>query len=102
MLKNKDQVFNNFMERKAQVKNSSNKNLKTLRTDTGGEYVSNHFKAYLTKEGIRHELTVLKTQEQNRIAERLNRTLVESYYSICWMQNFLRRTGEKLFVLQFI
>ena len=43
MLKNKDQVFNNFMERKAQVKNSSNNNLKTLHTDTGGEYVSNHF-----------------------------------------------------------
>ena len=57
MLKTKDQVFDNFMERKAQVENSTNKKLKTLRTDTGGEYVSNHFKAYLTKEGI-HQRTI--------------------------------------------
>ena len=56
--------------------------LKCLRTDNGGEYTSLEFKTYLAKEGIRHELTVPKTPEQNGTAERMNRTLVESVRSM--------------------
>ena len=33
--------------------------------------------SYLTKEGIKHELTIPHTPQQNGVAERLNRTLVE-------------------------
>ena len=76
-LKSKDQVFDRFLEWKALVENSSGKRLKTLRTDNGGEYVSNKFDSYLKEEGIHHELTVPKIPEQNGVAERLNRTLVE-------------------------
>ena len=50
---------------------------KTFRTDNGGEYTSSQFENYLKAEGIRHELTVPKTPQQNGVAERLNRTLVE-------------------------
>ena len=53
-----------------------------LRTDNGGEYTSREFKSYLRTEGVRHELTVPKTPEQNGIAERMNRTLVESVHSM--------------------
>lgn len=64
------------------MENSSGNKLKALRTDNGGEYVSKQFEAYLKQEGIRHELTIPKTPEQNGIAERLNRTLVESARSM--------------------
>ena len=37
--------------------------LKTLRTDNGGEFMSNKFQDYL-KAGVKHELTVPKTPEQ--------------------------------------
>ena len=50
---------------------------KTLRTDNGGEYRSGEFSKYLRTEGIRHELTVPKTPEQNGVTEQFNRTLVE-------------------------
>ncbi len=40
-------------------------------TDNGGEYTSNQF---LQSEGIKHER---KTPQQNGVAERLNRTLIE-------------------------
>ena len=36
----------------------------------------------MKKEGVRHELTVPKTPEQNGVAERMNRTLVETTRSM--------------------
>lgn len=81
-LKTKDLVFDYFLKWKAQVENSSGKKLKALRTDNGGEYTSKNFEAYLKSEGVRHERTIPKTPEQNGVAERLNRTLVESTRSM--------------------
>lgn len=82
ILKRKDQVFEKFIEWKAVVENSSGRKLKTLRTDNGGEYTSAEFDAYLKEEGVRHELTVPKTPQQNGVAERMNRTLVEAVRSM--------------------
>ena len=52
--------------------------IKTQRTDNGGKYTSRGFEDYLRKKGIRHERSVPKTPEQNGIAERMNRTFVET------------------------
>ncbi len=82
ILKTKDQVFDCFLKWKALVERQSKQKLKILRTDNGGEYTSNKFEGYLREEGIRHERTVPKTPEQNGVAERLNRTLVESARSM--------------------
>ena len=60
------------------VERSTGRKLKTLCTDNGGEYTSRDFQSYLKTEGIRHELTVPKNPEQNGVAERMNRTLLES------------------------
>ena len=49
----------------------------TVRTDGGGEYISYALEAYFTAKGIRHQLTVRYTPQQNGKAERLNRTLME-------------------------
>ena len=76
-LKTKDQVYSKFKEWKAEVETRTGKRIKTLRTDNGGEYTSKEFQAHLKACGIRHELTIPKTPEQNGVAERLNRTLVE-------------------------
>ena len=77
ILKHKDDVFPCFLEWKGLVERSTNQKLKALRTDNGGEYMSTEFQTYLKKEGVRHELTVPKTPEQNGVAERMNRTLAE-------------------------
>ncbi len=77
-LKTKDQVFEKFKNWQVQVKNYSGCKLKTLRTDNGGEFTSTKFQSYLKSCGVRHELTIPKTPEQNGAAERLNRTLVET------------------------
>ena len=56
---------------------STGRKLKTLHTGNGGEYVSVDFEKCLKKEGVQHELPVPKTPEQNGVAERTNKTLVE-------------------------
>ncbi len=93
ILKTKDQVFDrfrkwSFREWKALVEKQSKRKLKTLRTDNGGEY---KFEKFLRGEGIRHEKTIPKTPEQNGVAERLNRTLVESARSMLLYANLSKR-----------
>ena len=51
-------------------------------TDNGGEYTSARFEELLKCEGIRHERTIPRTPEQNGVAERMNRTLVEMVRSM--------------------
>ena len=91
ILKTKDQVFDCFLTWKALVEKQCKRKLRTLRTDNGGEYTSSKFESYLKDEGIRHERTVPKTPQQNGVAERLNRTLVESARSMLLDANLTKR-----------
>jgi hypothetical protein len=43
-LKEKDEVFKKFQEFKALVENISERKIKVLRSDNGGEYTSKEFK----------------------------------------------------------
>ena len=78
MLKKKSDAFSKFREWKAMAEKLTGQKLKSLRSDNGGEYVSNAFPDYLRQEGIVHEQTVPKTPEQNGVAERMNWTIVET------------------------
>lgn len=51
--------------------------IKILRSDRGGEFLSDEFSAYLKKRGTIRQLTMHDTPEQNGVAERKNRALVE-------------------------
>ena len=64
------------------VENMTGKKLKTLRSDNGTEYTYGAFKEFCDQEGIARHWTVRSTPQQNRIAERLNRTLREKAVSM--------------------
>ena len=81
-LKHKSEVLRKFQEFELLVVNESGGRIVKLRTDNGGEYVSTEFQEYLKSKGIQHELTVAYTPQQNGIAERMNRTLMESARSM--------------------
>ncbi|MCO5601748.1 hypothetical protein L7F22_055873 [Adiantum nelumboides] len=49
----------------------------TLHTDRGGEYMSGTFKDFLGKKGIKHQCTMPYTPQQNGVAKRKNRSLME-------------------------
>ncbi|GJT42397.1 retrotransposon protein, putative, ty1-copia subclass [Tanacetum coccineum] len=58
------------------------KKIKALRSDRGGEYLSQEFKEYLGKNGIVQHLTSPYTPQQNGVSERRNRTLLDMVRSM--------------------
>ena len=66
--------FNRFV---AKVENQHEKSLKTLRTNHRREYLSDQFKDLCEEKGIRRQLTILNTPQQNGVAERRNKTLLD-------------------------
>jgi hypothetical protein len=76
-IKKKSEAASAFFKYKAMVENQLGKRIKCLRSDNGTEYLCNELESYLEKHGIKHEMTVAYTPEQNGVAERRNRTLVE-------------------------
>ncbi|CAG4960563.1 unnamed protein product [Colias eurytheme] len=76
-LKAKNEAFKYFKVYKALVEKQTQKSIKILRTDNGGEFCSTEFESFLDKEGIVHQKTNPHTPEQNGLCERLNRTVVE-------------------------
>jgi hypothetical protein len=85
LLKTKDEVFNKFQEFKAEIENLTNKKIKILRTDNGGEYTSKEFIAFCKSARIRRELTVPHNPQQNGVVERKNRSIEETVKAL---QNF--------------
>ena len=53
-----DEVFERFKEFKALLENLSEKKIKTLRSDNGGEFTSNEFKDFVKEDGMKKELTI--------------------------------------------
>jgi hypothetical protein len=51
--------------------------IKCLRSDGGGEYFSNEFSEYLKEHGIQRKYSCNYSLEQNGVAERKNRHIVE-------------------------
>lgn len=76
-LSSKDQAFEKIKEFIEMCENQYGKRLKVLRTDRGGEFVNKRMKNYFKRKGIVHQLTAPYTPEQNGVAERRNRSLVE-------------------------
>ncbi len=77
LIKHKDEVFSRFKSYQRLAEKETGHQLKALRTDNGGEYTSREFTSYLQQEGVDHQFTVPKTPEQNGVAERLNRTILD-------------------------
>ena len=61
--------------------------INTIRTDNGGEYNGKDLEVWLKEKGIKHETSVPRTPEQNGVAERLNRTILECSRSILHSSN---------------
>ena len=73
LIKHKDEAFDMFLSYKTEVENQLDKNIKRIRSNRGGEYVS--FNDYCVKEIIIYKVTLPYSPESNGVAERKNRTL---------------------------
>ncbi|CAL9016092.1 unnamed protein product, partial [Prunus brigantina] len=78
LLKNKNEVFSRFQSFHKQMKTHFNAQIQILRSDNGGEFVNHDFQTYFQQHGIIHETTCPQTPQQNGVAERKNRHLLET------------------------
>lgn len=82
MLKTKDEALEVFRKFRALVEKGTENRVKALRTDRGGEFCSNRFKAYCEDAGIQRHYTAPYTPQQNGVVERRNRTVVSMARSL--------------------
>jgi len=76
-IKSKDEAPRTLMEwiTRSEVETGERANI--LRTDGGGEYMGLEFQGWLKSRDIHHEVTNANTPQENGVAERLNRTILE-------------------------
>lgn len=75
-IRSKSEVFDCFKDFCTSVENSTGKKIKSIRSDNGGEYNNGSMKGYCRSNGIRMEFTTPYTSQQNGIAERYNRSIM--------------------------
>ncbi|KAK9100717.1 hypothetical protein Scep_024147 [Stephania cephalantha] len=76
-LNHKSEVFEVFKKFKAAVERESGRKIKAMRSDRGGEFTSREFHELCEANGIRRPMTVPRSPQQNGVAERKNRTILD-------------------------
>jgi len=82
LMKHKSESFEKFKEFQNEVQNQLDKKIKALRSDRGGEYLSQAFNDHLRECGIVSQLTPPGTPQWNGVSERRNRTLLDMVRSM--------------------
>jgi len=77
-LKGKYELFSKLKKFKAQVENSTNRKIKVLRSDNGGEYNLKDFNNFYRSMGIKREFFVPYNPQQNGVVEWKNQSIIES------------------------
>ncbi len=66
------------------MENKIGHKIKVLRSDNGGEFVFKKFDTYLTECGIQQQTSAPYSPQQNGVAERANRTIMECARNMMW------------------
>ncbi|KAK2993896.1 hypothetical protein RJ640_012770 [Escallonia rubra] len=77
LMKSKSEVNVLFQQFCKMIHTQYNARIQVLRSDNGGEYLSAELQQYLKAHGIIHQTTCSNTPQQNVVAERKNRHLLE-------------------------
>ncbi|KAH7639802.1 hypothetical protein HUG17_3835 [Dermatophagoides farinae] len=76
------ETLNSFKRIVNEVKLDTGNDVLCIRSDHGSEFMSNDFKSFLSSKGIIHELSVVKTPQQNGRIERTIRNIVDHSISM--------------------
>ncbi len=86
LLKAKGEAFEKFKQYNLLVENEIRHKIKVLRSDNGGEFVSKKFDAFLAEYGIQQQTSAPYSPQQNGVAKRANRTIMECAKSMILTQ----------------
>jgi len=81
-LSEKSGVLDMFKRFKASIENETSDVICCLRTDRGGEFTSTDFDNFCSLHGIKRQITTAYTPQQNGVAERKNRTVMNMVRSM--------------------
>jgi transposase InsO family protein len=98
LLKSKGECLEKFKEFKALVEKQLEYKIKVFRSDNGGEYISKRFQGFLKAHGIEKQTSTPYRPQQNGVAERANRTLMEMVRSMLHAQNLKKSLWAKAVV----
>jgi transposase InsO family protein len=77
LLKTKDEVPSIFRIFYTMVKTQFGKEIKVVRSDNGREYINHNLQSFFCEKEIIHETSCVGTPQQNGVAERKNRQILE-------------------------
>ena len=78
LLRDKDELTDVYRQTVALVATHTGRKLKYFQSDRGGEYIGDSLRQELKAAGVVHRRSHTEQKEQNGVAERFNRTLLES------------------------
>ncbi|KAI3797394.1 hypothetical protein L1987_32650 [Smallanthus sonchifolius] len=81
-LRTKDETTEILKSFNLRVENQSNQKVKTIRCDQGTEFKNQTLNCFCENKGIQRQYCAPRTPQQNGVAERRNRTLIESARSM--------------------
>nr|KYP55958.1 Retrovirus-related Pol polyprotein from transposon TNT 1-94 [Cajanus cajan] len=90
-LKEKLEVFETFKKFKVMVGKETSKVIKAVRSDRRGEFTSVEFNKYCEEHGIKRFLTAPYFPQQNGVAERKNRTILDMVRSMLKGKNMPKK-----------
>jgi hypothetical protein len=76
-LKHKSDTLAAFKQFVSWAEHQSDRKLKSIRSDQGGEFLDREFDEYLAKHGIERQLSVAHSPQQNGRAERWQQTVTQ-------------------------
>lgn len=72
-----------------EIENQFGKSVKEIHSNGGKEYVNKNVKSFLNSKGIKHTVNIAYTPQQNGVAERDNRIIVEAARSMIYSKSEL-------------
>ncbi|KAJ7961891.1 Retrovirus-related Pol polyprotein from transposon TNT 1-94 [Quillaja saponaria] len=78
LMKNRSELFSIFQQFCVEIKTQFGVSIRILRSDNSREYFSTSFQHFMTSQGMLHQSSCSHTPQQNGVAERKNRHLIET------------------------
>nr|GEZ12975.1 ribonuclease H-like domain-containing protein [Tanacetum cinerariifolium] len=87
-------ILRNFI---IEIENLKEHRVKIIRCDNRGEFRNKEMNDFCSKKGIKREFNNARTPQQNRVAERRNRTLIEAARTMVLVNKSQNKTLYELF-----
>ena len=97
-MKNRVELFFIFQKFYVEIQTQFNVSIRVLRSDNAREYFSTPFTSFMSQHEILHQSSCAHTPQQNGVAERKNRHLIETARTLLLQVTFLFVFGGMLFL----